>query len=180
MDPGDFIRRNPGRAGRKATPKTKVSVKEANKKKRAQKAEGDGGEAAAPKKPRNNALTRPIKVNEDLAKILGIETTMPRTQVVKSLVAYVKANNLQDPKDGRKIRFTESLEKLFGRKTTTFFQLQKLLGERKLVYNAGDVLEYSDNEDANAAGEANEEPAVAPSSAEQGNDPKAPEGEVGK
>jgi chromatin remodeling complex protein RSC6 len=83
-----------------------------------------------------------------MIKLLGCETTMPRTEVVKLLVAYVKANNLQvcrgsfldsssfisvypsvhltlllqDAKDKRKIRFSdEKLYSIFKVKTTTFF-----------------------------------------------------------
>lgn len=139
MNPEDFVRRNPGRAGRKATPKPRTTVK-----KRSKKTDGGDGEGTAAKPKRNNALTKPIMVNEELAKILGVETVMPRTQVVKALVEHIKANKLQDPKDGRKIRFSEPLEKLFGRKTTTFFKLQKLLGERKLVYKPDEV--YGDDD----------------------------------
>lgn len=81
-----------------------------------------------------------------LSLVLGIETLLPRTQVVKHLTAYIKEKKLQDPKDGRKIVFDEPLAVIFKRKTSTYFKLQKLLSENKLVYDPSEVVE-SDPED---------------------------------
>ncbi|KAG2482997.1 hypothetical protein HYH03_018122 [Edaphochlamys debaryana] len=51
-------------------------------------------------------------LSEPLQAFLGVET-MPRTQVVKKLWEYIKANNLQDPKDKRKILLDDKLKTIF-------------------------------------------------------------------
>ena len=50
---------------------------------------------------------------------------LPRTQVTKKLIAYVKENDLQNPDDGREIFLDAALQKVLGVETCTFFGLQK-------------------------------------------------------
>jgi upstream activation factor subunit UAF30 len=65
-----------------------------------------------------------------MADFLGMEEC-PRGQVVKKLWEYIKANKLQDPKDGRRIVFDDKFKVLFGdngrRKSMNMLQMNKLL-----------------------------------------------------
>lgn len=44
---------------------------------------------------------QPMKPSKDLSAVVG-EGPMPRTEVTKKLWAYIKKNNLQDPKKQKK------------------------------------------------------------------------------
>jgi chromatin remodeling complex protein RSC6 len=48
----------------------------------------------------NSALSKPLEVSAELAAVIG-KGPMPRTEVVKKLWAYIKKNNLQNPKNKR-------------------------------------------------------------------------------
>jgi len=94
--------------------------------------EGEGGATevkAPPKKKRNNGFARPMSLSSALSSFLDTEDPLPRTEVVKRLYAYIKENNLQNPKDKRKINFDEKLQTVFKCKTTDFFKINKLLSK---------------------------------------------------
>jgi len=71
--------------------KAGTSSKPAAKRKKAAEGGARGGLAA------------PKKLSEAMSAVCGGETDLPRTQVVKKLWEYIKANELQDPNDGRQI-----------------------------------------------------------------------------
>ncbi len=75
-----------------------------------------------------NALQQPLKPSEDLAAVVG-EGTMPRGQVVSKVWEYIKANKLQNPKDGREILADDKLKKVFGKDSVTMFEMNKLLAQ---------------------------------------------------
>jgi len=56
---------------------------------------------------------KPLNVSPELAAVVG-NGPMPRSEVVKKLWVYIKANNLQDSKDKRLINADEKLKKVFG------------------------------------------------------------------
>jgi chromatin remodeling complex protein RSC6 len=62
---------------------------------------------------KNSAFMKPMQVSADLAAIVGAGP-MPRSEVVKALWVYIKANNLQDAKDKRMINPDEKLAKVLG------------------------------------------------------------------
>ena len=72
----------------------------------------------------NSAFMKPMTISEDLAKIVG-KGPMPRSEVVKKLWVYIKANNLQDTKDKRTINNDENLKKIFG---TPSVNMMKMAG----------------------------------------------------
>ena len=49
---------------------------------------------------------KPMKISEDLAKVVGAGP-MPRSEVVKKLWVYIKGHDLQDPKNKRNINADE-------------------------------------------------------------------------
>jgi DNA topoisomerase-1 len=81
------------------------------------------------KKPRNVA---PSKLSDDLAAIVG-SPEMSRTEVTKKLWDYIKAHNLQDPKNKRSIVPDNSLAKVFGsNEPVDMFKLAGILNKHFL------------------------------------------------
>ena len=73
-----------------------------------------------------NALQQPLKPSESLAAIIG-EGMMARGEVVSKVWEYIKAHKLQNPDDGREILADDKLEKIFGKKKATMFEMNKFL-----------------------------------------------------
>jgi len=72
---------------------------------------------------------RPMSVSEELALVVG-KGPMPRSEVVKKLWAYIKKNNLQDPKNKRNINADADLKAVFGGKATVdMFEMTKLVSK---------------------------------------------------
>ena len=71
-------------------------------------------------------LARPVQPSPDLAKIVGNDP-LPRSEVVSKVWAHIKKNDLQNPQDKREILADETLEKLFGKKKASMFEMNKLL-----------------------------------------------------
>ncbi len=86
------------------------------------------GKAIDKPKPGNkpNALQQPLQPSADLAAIVG-EGSLARGEVVSKVWEYIKANKLQSPDDGRQIVADEKLEKVFGKRSVTMFEMNKLL-----------------------------------------------------
>jgi len=81
-----------------------------------------------PTKP-NSAFMKPMNVSDDLAAVVG-KGPMPRSEVTKKLWAYIKKNDLQDPKNKRDILADESLKKVFdGQERVNMFQMTKLISK---------------------------------------------------
>jgi len=77
----------------------------------------------------NAAFMRPLKVSEELAKVVG-SGPMPRSEVVKKLWAYIKKNGLQDAQNRRNINADENLKAVFGGKNTVdMFEMIKLVSK---------------------------------------------------
>jgi len=77
----------------------------------------------------NTAFSRPMTLTADLEAVVGAGP-MPRTEVVKALWKYIKANNLQDKENKRNINADEKLKKVFGGKgTVNMFEMTKLVSK---------------------------------------------------
>lgn len=78
-------------------------------------------------------FARPTKVSEEMCQFLGKEvgTEISRTEVTKSLIQYIKDNNLQNAEAKREILPDEKLKKLFGKsaegEVLTYFTMQKFV-----------------------------------------------------
>lgn len=84
--------------------------------------------AAAKRKP-NPAFMKELKPDAVLAKVVG-DQPMPRTQVVKKLWEYIKANNLQDPAQKKMINADDNLRAVFdGRDQVSMFEMTKLVNK---------------------------------------------------
>lgn len=83
--------------------------------------------AAAPKAgAARGGIAKPVTPSDDLAKITG-KDPLPRSEVVSKMWEYIKKNDLQNPQDKREILADETLEKLFGKKKASMFEMNKLL-----------------------------------------------------
>ena len=75
-----------------------------------------------------NALQQPLKPSDALAAIIG-GGMMARGEVVSKVWEYLKAHKLQNPDDGREILADDKLEKIFGKKKATMFEMNKFLAQ---------------------------------------------------
>ena len=72
---------------------------------------------------------KPLAVSAELAEVIG-KGPMPRSEVVKKLWAYIKKNNLQDPKNKRNIIADAKLKPVFGGKAVVnMFEMTKLVSK---------------------------------------------------
>jgi len=69
-------------------------------------------------------LSTPVQPDATLGAIVGMKA-IPRTEIVKKLWDYIKAENLQDAKDKRTILADAKLKPLFG---TNKLNMMKLAG----------------------------------------------------
>ena len=102
---------------------TTRKVKELEKKNRRRKPSGE-------RKP--SGFVKPGPISAELAAFLGkpAGTEMARTEVTREINAYVRANNLQDPTNGRRIIADAKLRKLLSLKKSdelTYFNLQRYM-----------------------------------------------------
>merc|ERR1712020_573242 len=65
------------------------------------------------KKASATGYTKPVKLSEDLEAIVGVKEA-PRHEVIKLMWAYIKDNNLQDPKNKQFAKCDDKLEKVIG------------------------------------------------------------------
>lgn len=79
-----------------------------------------------------SGFVKPTKISLELATFLGKPkgTEMARTQVTREINLYIRANNLQDPQNGRRILPDAKLRKLLNVGKTdvlTYFNLQRYM-----------------------------------------------------
>jgi len=80
-------------------------------------------------KKANSAFMKPMTISSELAEVVG-KGPMPRSEVVKKLWAYIKKNNLQDPKNKRNINADANLQTVFGgKKVVNMFEMTKLVSK---------------------------------------------------
>eukprot|EP01116_Phalansterium_solitarium_P004539 TRINITY_DN1557_c0_g1_i1.p1 TRINITY_DN1557_c0_g1~~TRINITY_DN1557_c0_g1_i1.p1 ORF type:complete len:349 (-),score=94.23 TRINITY_DN1557_c0_g1_i1:110-1156(-) len=114
---------------RAAAPKPKMKNSPVKKRKSGagDEVDDDDADQLPPKKKRASVFSRPVKLKGPLSDFLGVDE-LPRGEIVKRIVAYVKEHNLQSiPGDRRKIVFDDKLQQVFKCKQTDFFKLQKLI-----------------------------------------------------
>ena len=70
--------------------------------------------APATKRAPNPAFMKALTPSPALAAVIGA-TPVPRTEVVKRMWDYIKANNLQDPQNKRNINADAKLKLVFGK-----------------------------------------------------------------
>jgi DNA topoisomerase III len=103
----------------KAAPAQKATAKKAATKTAA---------AKAPKAPRKTTPGSGLKPSDALAAVIGAEP-VARTEVIKKLWDYIKANGLQDATNKRSINADAKLEPVFGKPQVTMFELAGIVGK---------------------------------------------------
>jgi chromatin remodeling complex protein RSC6 len=73
---------------------------------------------------KTGGIHAPVKPSAELAAIVGAGP-MPRSEIVSKLWEYIKKNDLQDSKDKRQINADDKLEKIFGKKSVSMFEMNK-------------------------------------------------------
>ena len=121
----------PARGGK--TPTTNALIKAAGKKAPAKTAKGAKGakatkvdKVAKPKAPRQ--VTAGFLPSTELAAVIGNEA-VARTQVIKKLWDYIKANGMQDATNKRAINADAKLKAVFGKDQVTMFELAGIVGK---------------------------------------------------
>lgn len=92
-------------------------------------AKGDTKATAKKAKPAGGArggISAPVTPSADLAEIVG-KKDLPRSEVVSKVWEYIKKHDLQDAKDRRQINADAKLEKIFGKKSVSMFEMNKHL-----------------------------------------------------
>ena len=120
---------------KKAAPKkaaakkpAKKVVKKAVKKAAPKKAVKKAAKKKSARKP-NAAFMRPLTPSADLAAVIG-NKAVPRTEAVKKIWVYIKANKLQDSKNRRMINADAKLKPVFGGKgQVSMFDMAKHLSK---------------------------------------------------
>ena|SRR4051794_20711555 len=106
----------------------KKAVEKAPKKAAAKSAGKAAAKGAAAKG--NAGLAAPLTVSADLAKIVGKEP-LPRTQIIKKMWDYIKANDLQDKNNKRMINADDNLRVVFdGKDQVSMFELAKVINNQ--------------------------------------------------
>ncbi|MFT3908359.1 MAG: SWIB/MDM2 domain-containing protein [Ferruginibacter sp.] len=121
------------KAAKKAAPK-KAAKKAAPKKAAKKAAPKKAAKKAAPKKAKtkrkpNAAFMKALTPSADLAAVIG-NKPVPRTEAVKKIWVYIKANKLQDAKNKRMINADAKMKVLFGGKgQVSMFDMAKYLSK---------------------------------------------------
>ena len=84
--------------------------------------------APAVKAPRKTTAASGLKPSDALAAVIGIEP-VARTQVIKKLWDYIKAEGLQDAANKRAINADAKLLAVFGKPQVTMFELAGIVGK---------------------------------------------------
>lgn len=90
------------------------------------KTKNNKAEKVPPVKKVSAALSKPLKVTEQLAAVVG-KGPMPRTEVVSGVWDYIRKHNLQNPENRREILADDKLKAVFGQDKATMFEMNKLL-----------------------------------------------------
>jgi upstream activation factor subunit UAF30 len=91
---------------------------------KAQSGSDNGGEAG--KKRVNPALMKPVQPSAELAQIVG-SNPIPRSEITKKVWDHIKKNNLQNPENKREILADDKLERVFGAKRLSMFDMTKAI-----------------------------------------------------
>jgi DNA topoisomerase-3 len=84
--------------------------------------------AAKPKAPRKTTAASSLQPSAALAAVIGAES-VARTQVIKKLWDYIKAQGLQDAANKRAINADAKLLPVFGKPQVTMFELAGIVGK---------------------------------------------------
>ena len=109
-------------------PARKVAKKKAAKKAAPKKAAKKVAKKKSARKP-NAAFMKALTPSAELGAVVGTKP-LPRTEVVKKIWVYIKANKLQDAKNRRMINADAKLKAVFsGKAQVSMFDMAKHLAK---------------------------------------------------
>ena len=76
---------------------------------------------------KGSGLTKPMKVSDDLAAVVGMKEAS-RAQCIKMLWKYLKDHDLQDPENKQYFFPDKKMGKIFGNERIRAFGMAKFLG----------------------------------------------------
>lgn len=117
------------KAAAKAAPKKATATKapaKATKAAAAPKKATAKTAAAKPARKPNAAFMAALTPNATLSEVIG-NKPLPRTEIVKKIWDYIKANNLQDKTNKRMINADAKTKQLFGKAQISMFDLAKIV-----------------------------------------------------
>lgn len=76
--------------------------------------------------PKTGGIHAPVTPSAELGAIVGNDR-LPRSEVISKVWAYIKQHNLQNPANKREILADAKLEKVFGKKSVTMFEMNKYI-----------------------------------------------------
>ncbi len=115
-------------AKKKSTAKKSSAKKAAPRKAAAAKKAPAKKKTSSARKP-NAAFMKAMQPDAQLSAVVG-NKPMPRTEITKKLWAYIKKNDLQDPKERRMINADDNLLPVFnGKKQVSMFDMTKLVNK---------------------------------------------------
>merc|ERR1712241_515900 len=83
----------------------------------------------APKEKKQNGLTKPMNLSDELAAIVGAKKgeKLARSEIVKRLWAYLKEKQLQDPENKQFFTPDALMQPVFGKEKMRAFAMSKYL-----------------------------------------------------
>jgi len=76
----------------------------------------------------NPKFMKPLQPDTELSAVVG-GTPLPRTEVIKKLWDYIKANGLQDKTNKRNINADDKLLKIFGKPQINMFEMAGIISK---------------------------------------------------
>ena len=83
---------------------------------------------AAKKRAPNPAFMKALTPSPALAVVVGAQP-LPRTEVIKKIWDYIKANKLQDSANKRNINADAKLQAIFKKPQVSMFEMNKILSQ---------------------------------------------------
>jgi upstream activation factor subunit UAF30 len=123
----DVAKSTPAKEASSTAAKSSAAKKTSSAEGASAKKTASAGKGASGKKV-NPALMRPLQPSQALAAVVGSDP-LPRPEVVSKVWDYIKKNNLQNPINKREINADGKLEKVFGKKSVTMFEMNKHLAQ---------------------------------------------------
>lgn len=112
---------------KKAAPPKKAAARKAAPAKKSAASKASPAKKSAAGASANSGLKKPLSPSADLAAVIG-DKALPRTEIVKKVWDYIKANKLQDTANKRMINADDKLGKIFGgKKQISMFDLAKVI-----------------------------------------------------
>ncbi len=111
---------------KKAAAKKSGPVKTITKSASAKKAPAKKATAKKAARQPNAAFMKAMTPSPALGAVIGA-MAVPRTEVTSKLWAYIKKNNLQDPKAKRFINADDKLKEVFGKSRVDMFEMTRLV-----------------------------------------------------